>query len=550
MKTDNFTIVKDSLHRFIVSNYYDEMSIDSALKDYRIDKFFIPFNEELFSYQISIYNVYKMELMKISKELETYNLKFLVLKGIILADDLYEPYYLRRSMDLDILVEFKDIDIVDNILRVLGYFPINEDFYTNSIKHVKSNKSIREEITHITPYKKIIDDNITSIIELHINFAHYLHTNLLPEPKSIFSLSRDVYIKSLDLKLYTLSIEDTFIHLCAHLLRHFYWDFFRFLRGKNHFEFKMDLLFEVALFFNKYKKYLSGDNLIIRAFQLNQIEPVLFVLNMMDNVFDIMNINQLLKKCQETYENNTFHNDLSTDIVRILLSINNNDICTKICHELTEIIMQELKKSKEILYIFENKKNIKELGKHYYNLNLTEIFDYKKDCQNKHLTSKGFYSITYNIKELIITFEIYNLGYNLSTHKICIALEKDENCSFFKDYKKTDYTDKRFSKNQQVIYITCIDNYHQVSMNGDYLDNIKFNEKMYNEKIVCSVLIPWSVIDIMPIKGRVVDIVAFIEFEINENEARYYRFQIKKSKDDYYSLYYPWSSDSCRFKLM
>ena len=170
MKTDNFTIVKDSLHRFIVSNYYDEMSIDSALKDYRIDKFFIPFNEELFSYQISIYNVYKMELMKISKELETYNLKFLVLKGIILADDLYAPYYLRRSMDLDILVEFKDIDIVDNILRVLGYFPINEDFYTNSIKHVKSNKSIREEITHITPYKKIIDDKL---INYFLKFFKY-----------------------------------------------------------------------------------------------------------------------------------------------------------------------------------------------------------------------------------------------------------------------------------------------------------------------------------------------------------------------------------------
>ncbi len=101
-------------------------------------------------------------------------------------------------------------------------------------KNVKNN----DELTHITQYhKKQSKKNDAMIdIDLHIRPFHFMPLMEKNSDNSLFSKSIEYKIKAYDnYSIRTTNHIDTFIHLSAHLLRHYYWQFFRALRGEEKF---------------------------------------------------------------------------------------------------------------------------------------------------------------------------------------------------------------------------------------------------------------------------------------------------------------------------
>jgi len=74
------------------------------------------------------HNTYRMlqlssELCNISKALDEDGIKSIMLKGPLLAKQLYDEINLRTSKDLDILIRLEDVERAEKTLHGLGYFP-------------------------------------------------------------------------------------------------------------------------------------------------------------------------------------------------------------------------------------------------------------------------------------------------------------------------------------------------------------------------------------------------------------------------------------------
>ncbi len=183
------------------------------------------------------YDCFVKEIKLLNEKARKKGITLLVLKGIVLADDLYEPYYARESLDIDLLVDETELEKMVNILIENGYY-IENDNYTNSLGYVLKYKSIRDELTHITQYHKKQSEksDVMIDIDLHIRPFHFMPLMEKNSDNSLFSKSIEYKIKAYDnYSIRTTNHIDTFIHLSAHLLRHYYWQFFRALRGEEKF---------------------------------------------------------------------------------------------------------------------------------------------------------------------------------------------------------------------------------------------------------------------------------------------------------------------------
>lgn len=549
-KIENFENVQKSLKRFMQNNFSTKNDYFCACQSFRVDKYLNEVQEVNLLFQKDIYEKYNNDLRKLLVDAKLFGVDVLVLKGIVLAEELFNPYILRRSLDLDILVDYKNLIIIDKLLKNLGYASINES-YTNSINCVLKYPSIRKEITHITPYKKEFENGFVGYIEVHINFCHYLpHENRSLE-LSYFRDARERYVESGKFYVNTLSINDSFIHLCAHMYRHFYWEFFRFLRGKNHFEFRMDLLFEIMLFYTLHENEILSYHTINRIIELNQIEPVLVSVLMMDYVFDCVNLKNYTKSLRKIYDGKVFQNDLSSDFCEAILNSELSEICKKFGHELTRYIMQQLRNNKPIYYLKEgNYAFCEKLGLHLFNKNLTEV---KINFDNKlKFPEEGTYSISYDADYLSLSFNIPQndclLGNVIST--ICLGVCKDEDSGFFDEYSLSNPQDKRFSKNMQTIFIKFYELGFKVTINDKEIQEKNLIEVIKVNNFEISIKLPFSLLKIKPINRRIINLVAYIEFSVDFEEAKYLRYQTKKGISDYYALYYPWPTECGRYQLI
>ncbi|MGP7818713.1 nucleotidyltransferase domain-containing protein [Niallia sp. 01092] len=156
-------------------------------------------------YQFNTFQMLQLsaEMGHVIKQLSARNIPSLVLKGPILAADLYGDISLRTSKDLDILIPFEHLESAHEILRMEGYI---SDEYPIILKEWKW-KTHHFSYTH--SQKKIN-------IELHWR----LHNPPDKEPSFHSLWERKRVSRLTDFPIYYLGNEDMYLYLITHGARH------------------------------------------------------------------------------------------------------------------------------------------------------------------------------------------------------------------------------------------------------------------------------------------------------------------------------------------
>ena len=138
------------------------------------------------------------ELSKVVNLLKHDNTPVILLKGISLADLVYQTIALRPMTDIDLLVKYKDIQKVDKALLQLGY----------ESEIVSSLERHEQWMKHVTYVKRLEGADDISSIDIHTRLFE------IPDLDPWLKTSR-VNINSIDALM--LGAEDLLLHLCVHL---------------------------------------------------------------------------------------------------------------------------------------------------------------------------------------------------------------------------------------------------------------------------------------------------------------------------------------------
>jgi hypothetical protein len=144
------------------------------------------------------------EIEALNQILQSNGIRALFLKGPILAKDLYDEISNRTCGDLDLLIPFKDLDVVDHILIGLGY---EKDEYIKSL--LGDWKWRHHHFTYFHPEKG-------TKVEIHWR----LNPSPSKEPtfEDLWSNRRIFVLK--DKPIHYLGEEDLFFFLVTHGARH------------------------------------------------------------------------------------------------------------------------------------------------------------------------------------------------------------------------------------------------------------------------------------------------------------------------------------------
>ena len=164
----------------------------------------------------TIYNEYKkntFEMLHLTAEMEKLanifavsGIRLLILKGPVLAYDLYKDLSLRTCSDLDVLVPISDLEQVDTLLLSLGY---EKDEYFQIDKELNDWRWRHHHIMYLHPSKRVK-------VEIHWRL------NPGPSKEPTFDeLWERKRISSLTTQpVYFLGREDLFFFLITHGARH------------------------------------------------------------------------------------------------------------------------------------------------------------------------------------------------------------------------------------------------------------------------------------------------------------------------------------------
>ena len=143
------------------------------------------------------------EMERVCKTLQEYGILPLVLKGPVLAQDLYGDLSLRTSKDLDILIPMADVESAENMLLQLGY---ESD---NNVPRVFNWKWKVHHISFTHPKTRIQ-------VEIHWR----LNSDMGKEPpfEELWKRRRRSPLSKYD--IYLLGSEDLFMYLVSHGARH------------------------------------------------------------------------------------------------------------------------------------------------------------------------------------------------------------------------------------------------------------------------------------------------------------------------------------------
>lgn len=227
------------------------------------------------------YNIFK-NMKDIICLFNEYNIDYSILKGIPLAKQVYKSPEVRRTSDIDILVNKKDLIKIIRILSEIGYVDINNEIV--KIEEVERFLSSCFAGVHFAPLFK---NGIA--IEIHVNlinkesFGFELEEN---EIKSILNSYLEVTVDDFNVRI--LNNEDNILFLSLHFLKHLFEPLLSsFIYGNATIGANLNLLYDIALFFCKYKDEINKEILIckIRKWKINN--EINKVINIIYDIFKI-----------------------------------------------------------------------------------------------------------------------------------------------------------------------------------------------------------------------------------------------------------------------
>lgn len=550
------------LYEFIEKNVLAE-KINSYIKNHGLEKIMLPYirtkiresksNDvvEKIKYQKMKYDLLFGETKKLNETFKKNNIPMILMKGFVIANEIYSPPELRTSDDIDILVPFSRLKDADKIMRSNGFITRNDDTYTNSLKCVLENQSVADELTHLNVYHKYGSlsngEEYHIEVDLHIRPFHYLSFDVLNGIDSIFLTANKRVINNYE--ILTTNEVDTLIHLSAHFVRHYYWELFKFLRLGEPYFFRLDLLFEIYLYIEKYKDILLVEKTIKRAKDLNQIEPLALVIYYLVGLFNDLEYKAFYENIISLMHDNKFTNGISSRFIKTALSL---DVKKQILLEnfdLANYLLENLYFDIPPIYLVENEFTHIDMKTALFNCNQVEVDKkyYAHLMQYKIIENNiPDFKIIYNSEEIMISGSIIEAP-NLEFNFFAISFTNFDNIHFFDEFSE---------EQNKMYYRNCfncfIDNTLTIKHNGvNYENSENMRIKMEHSKGVFYSSIPWKCVGINPLIHERIGIQIAVEYKAAWNcEVKYVRYVSKNGMSIEYNTYFPWPTEYCNAVLI
>lgn len=236
------------------------------------------------------------ELLLIIDELQNNNIDFVVLKGPVLSQKIYKDESFRNYHDIDLLIDFKDIDIVIDCLNAKNY-QTEKNF----------SKTNKEKKTYFTHNKDIKLVNLEKKILLEIHWRLNTYDTFTRNDTKSFLNDYTTDFEYHGRKIKVLKNEFELLYITLHGAMH-KWAQLRWLYEINDYisnvEFDKSSFYQLSNKF-KYNRLLSLYNILANKYIEN---PNTFEIN-------VKVPNYLIKECTEAIDNSRFLDEDFAEVV-------------------------------------------------------------------------------------------------------------------------------------------------------------------------------------------------------------------------------------------
>lgn len=379
---------------------------------------------------------FKHELKLLSKEAFNDGIDFILLKGLSLAEELYDPVELRCFGDIDLLVSINSFKNFVNICKKQGYhFLEGKDISDYSISKYLNDNQREHHFSIISKEVEINDSKHNVCIEIHTDIVLRSIFNISYENKeysqNLFNRKHITNINGIG-RICTLELHDNVIFLLLHFTKHYSRDIIiGFISGNFETQCKINLLHDIVLLMDKRKNLFNIKILKNKAIKMGIINEILFPLFLISEIYTVLSLALFVK-------NNLYYNQ-------------NMSFISKMCYELLK------KDSHEILFT----------NQHHLICDLYDKMSKDKICYNCFHKNDQLNKLkldNFFIRDMCLNYHkctiISNLSWNCDMLLFEITVNKNDVyfCKNPRWYTKQDYVEIMFETGNREKNISFVKN--------------------------------------------------------------------------------------------
>ncbi|MGL5381726.1 nucleotidyltransferase family protein [Clostridium sp.] len=478
-----------------------KMGIDLLLKE-KIKEInteeYLSINLKIFN-QIYFNTLLENELVLLLNKAREKDINIIPLKGIILAKQLYKNPGIRRSGDIDILINFEDLDEFMFLCKKLGYKINNE----REIDHQLIENAKKEYFFdhHLIPIyiEKIINTQVIQIfLEVHVSpivqWMFEIDYNERNITKKLIERCTIYDINNQQIKI--LNIYDNIIFLAMHCYKHYIIDIiYGFKKGIINSTVNLSLLHDIAILIKKNTTSINW-NYIIQYVEDWKCELELaFIFKIINHIYKSI----IPKEIIYLLINKTNEKKIgfSHNFCKMFIEYPINDLIFNNAEDLTAKVINKSNSICENVYsLFEDKKQyIKLTEKTYFRLN--QQVRYTKCINNTRIQgntswNKEYLRFVFNIEKKITQVQdIIN-----AKDKICLYFVSDHKHTEQACFKHFCFNLEIIEKND-LIYLKI-----KIFINNQLVvfdeDQINYTIIVEKEKYQIKLNLSWNLIELKP----------------------------------------------------
>ncbi|GIN74787.1 hypothetical protein J14TS2_52620 [Bacillus sp. J14TS2] len=267
------------------------------------------------------------ELKNIQSIFYSAGVRMILLKGFILADELFQDIYSRHSHDIDLYIHPDDMKLACKLLGDIGYLLELEGVKVTE-SSVDRDPFLAYGNHHMEPLVKEFSNGQRICIELHrcpyhkvrFDFGESDYSTINPD--ELFARA-EIHTLN-DLEIMKLDVNDFLINLLQHFTTHYFNDFREYIwYKKGNPAINIGLLHELTLYILIKQDVIDYNKVYRRAFDWGILDDVNFALHCVEDVFNEI----VYIPIEYSFENVISENaDFARRMMKDFASINTNKL--------------------------------------------------------------------------------------------------------------------------------------------------------------------------------------------------------------------------------